>query len=190
MKEVVIVGAARIPFGKFGGLLRDYSAVDLATHAVKGVLQRTPVQPEVVDELFLGVAVLAGTASVAARQVLFTAGLPPTTPSLTVDRACCSSMTCAGLALRNILAGGNGGGAGKNRDPEEELVHDFRLDRSSLQNPLNRMGGQIYGGIVSQQAPEFSKGDPGGPDDDNFLHVFTPVTATGQREKIACGQHL
>jgi len=105
MKEVVIVGAARIPFGKFGGLLRDYSAVDLATHAVKGVLQRTPVQPEVVDELFLGVAVLAGTASVAARQVLFTAGLPQTTPSLTVDRACCSSMTCAGLAMRNIMAG-------------------------------------------------------------------------------------
>jgi acetyl-CoA C-acetyltransferase len=105
MKEVVIVGAARIPFGKFGGLLRDFSAVDLATHAVKGVLQRTSVQPEVVDELFLGVAVLAGTASVAARQVLFTAGLPPTTPSLTIDRACCSSMTCAGLAMRNILAG-------------------------------------------------------------------------------------
>jgi acetyl-CoA C-acetyltransferase len=105
MKEVVIVGAARTPFGKFGGLLRDYSAVDLATHAVKGVLQRTPVPPESVDELFLGVAVLAGTASVAARQVLFTSGLPPTTASLTVDRACCSSMTCAGLAMRNILAG-------------------------------------------------------------------------------------
>ena len=105
MKEVVIVGAARTPFGKFGGLLRDCSAVDLATYAVKGVLQRTPVLPESVGELFLGVAVLAGTASVAARQVLFTAGLPPTTPSLTVDRACCSSMTCAGLAMRNILAG-------------------------------------------------------------------------------------
>jgi acetyl-CoA C-acetyltransferase len=105
MKEVVIVGAARTPFGKFGGLLRDYSAVDLATLAVKGVIQKTSLQPESVDELFLGVAVLAGTASVAARQVLFTAGLPPTTPSLTVDRACCSSMTCAGLAMRNILAG-------------------------------------------------------------------------------------
>jgi acetyl-CoA C-acetyltransferase len=79
--------------------------VDLATLAVKGVMQRTPLQPESVDEVFLGVAVLAGTASVAARQVLFTAGLPSTTPSLTVDRACCSSMTCAGLAMRNILAG-------------------------------------------------------------------------------------
>jgi acetyl-CoA C-acetyltransferase len=105
MKEVVIVGAARIPFGKFGGLLRDYSAVDLATLAVKGVMKKTPLQPESLDELLLGVAVLAGTASVAARQVLFTSGLPPTTPSLTVDRACCSSMTCAGLAMRNILAG-------------------------------------------------------------------------------------
>ncbi len=105
MKEVVVVGATRIPFGKFGGLLRDYSAVDLATYAVKGVLQKAPIKPESVDELFLGVAVLSGTASVAARQVLFTSGLPQITPSLTVDRACCSSMTCVGLAMRNILAG-------------------------------------------------------------------------------------
>jgi acetyl-CoA C-acetyltransferase len=104
MKEVPIVGAARTPFGKFGGLLKDFSAVDLATKAVKGVLERTPIKPEDVDELFLGVAVLAGTASVAARQVLFTAGLPPTTPSLTIDRACCSSMTCVGLAMRNLMA--------------------------------------------------------------------------------------
>ena len=53
----------------------------------------------------MGVAILAGTASVAARQILFATGLPPETPSLTLDRACCSSMTCTALAMRNILAG-------------------------------------------------------------------------------------
>ncbi|MBP1712162.1 MAG: Acetyl-CoA acetyltransferase (thiolase II-like), partial [Deltaproteobacteria bacterium] len=61
--------------------------------------------PVAVDELYMGVAVLAGTASVAARQILFTSGLPPHTPSLTIDRACCSSMTCIGLGLRNIRSG-------------------------------------------------------------------------------------
>jgi len=105
MREVVIVSAARTPFGKFGGLLKDFTAVDLGTQAVSASLKRIDLDPAAVDELYLGVAVLAGTASVAARQILFTSGLPPHTPSLTIDRACCSSMTCVGLGLRNIRSG-------------------------------------------------------------------------------------
>jgi acetyl-CoA C-acetyltransferase len=106
MRDVVIVSAARTPFGKFGGLLKDLTAVDLGSQAVKAVLERTPsCDPQEIDELYMGVAVLAGTASVAARQILFLTGLPATTPSLTLDRACCSSTTCVGLALRNIRGG-------------------------------------------------------------------------------------
>lgn len=105
MKEVVIVGAARTPFGRFGGRLRNMSAVDLGTLAVRAVMNRTGIDPKEVGELDMGVAVLAGTASVASRQILFTTGLPPETPSLTVDRACCSSTTCVAIAMRNILLG-------------------------------------------------------------------------------------
>ncbi|TFG35248.1 MAG: hypothetical protein E4H45_03135, partial [Nitrospirales bacterium] len=74
MREVVVVSAARIPFGKFGGYLKDYSAVDLGTQAVKAVLAKIHLAPEAVEELLMGVAVLAGTAAVAARQILFTSG--------------------------------------------------------------------------------------------------------------------
>jgi len=105
MREMVVVSAVRTPFGRFGGLLRDFSAVDLGTIAVKNVMKKIDLDPREVDELFLGVAVLSGTASVPARQILFTAGLPQETPSLTIDRACCSSMTAAALAMRNIAAG-------------------------------------------------------------------------------------
>jgi len=105
MREVFIVSAARTPFGKFGGRLKGFSAVDLGTKAVMASMERISLDPSLVDELYLGVAVLAGTASVAARQVLFTSGLPAHTPSLTIDRACCSSMTCIGLGLRNIRSG-------------------------------------------------------------------------------------
>jgi acetyl-CoA C-acetyltransferase len=105
MKEVVVVSAARTPFGKFGGLLRDYSAVDLGTMAVKAVMKKVDIDSKEVDELIMGVAVLAGTASVASRQILFTAGLPPQTSSLTIDRACCSSTTSIAIAMRNIQAG-------------------------------------------------------------------------------------
>ena len=105
MREVLIVSAARTPFGKFGGRLKDFTAVELGTKAVAASLKKIPLDPAGVDELYLGVAVLAGTASVAARQILFTSGLPAHIPSLTIDRACCSSMTCIGLALRNIRGG-------------------------------------------------------------------------------------
>ena len=105
MKEVVIVSAARTPFGKFGGVLKDFSAIDLGTKAVKAVIKKINFEPALVDEVYMGVAVLAGTASVAARQVLISSGLPAQTPSLTIDRACCSSMTCVGLAMRNIRDG-------------------------------------------------------------------------------------
>ncbi len=105
MREVVLVSAARTPFGKFGGLLKDFTAVDLGAQAVTASMKKIALDPSVVDELYMGVAVLAGTASVAARQILFTSGLPDHTPSLTVDRACCSSMTCIGLGMRNIRGG-------------------------------------------------------------------------------------
>ena len=108
MKEVVIVSAARTPFGKFGGQLRYCSAVDLGTMAVRTVMKKIDFDPKEVDELVMGVAVLAGTASVASRQILFTAGLPPDTPSLTIDRACCSSTTSVAIAMRNILLGETG----------------------------------------------------------------------------------
>jgi acetyl-CoA C-acetyltransferase len=85
--------------------LKGFTAVELGTKAVTASLKRVPLDPGLVDEVYLGVAVLAGTASVAARQILFTSGLPPHTPSLTIDRACCSSTTCIGLGLRNIRSG-------------------------------------------------------------------------------------
>jgi acetyl-CoA C-acetyltransferase len=108
MKEIVIVSAARTPFGKFGGQLRYCSAVELGTMAVKAVMKKIDFDPGDVDELVMGVAVLAGTASVASRQILFTTGLPPHTPSLTIDRACCSSTSSVAIAMRNILLGETG----------------------------------------------------------------------------------
>lgn len=105
MREVAVVSAVRTPFGKFGGLLKDFSAIDLGTKAVKAVIKKINFEPAMVDEVYMGVAVLAGTASVAARQILISSGLPAHTPSLTIDRACCSSMTCIGLAMRNIRDG-------------------------------------------------------------------------------------
>jgi acetyl-CoA C-acetyltransferase len=103
--KVVIVEAARTPFGRFCGKLRDFSAVDLGAAAASAVMARASVQPGEVDETLFGTAILAASTSVAARQINFKVGIPATTPSLTLDRACCSSMTALGLAVAKIRAG-------------------------------------------------------------------------------------
>lgn len=102
MSNVMIAQAARTPFGKFGGKLRDYSAVELGSLAAAAVLGKAGLAPHEVDETFFGTALLAASTSVAARQINFKIGVPDDRPSLTVDRACCSSMTCIGLALMRI----------------------------------------------------------------------------------------
>lgn len=103
MREVVVVSAARTPFGRFGGALKIFSAIDLGTIAVRSVIDRIKIEPGSIDQIFIGSA--ASTDSVMARQIQFRAGLPGDIPSLTLDRACCSSVTCVGLGFKDILTG-------------------------------------------------------------------------------------
>lgn len=105
MKSVSLIDAIRTPFGRFGGKLKGHSAVELGALAAAAVLQRAGIEPKDVGESLFGTAILAASTSVAARQINFKVGIPADTPSLTVDRACCSSMTCIGLGLAKIRAG-------------------------------------------------------------------------------------
>jgi acetyl-CoA C-acetyltransferase len=107
-REVVIVSAVRTPYGKFGGALRDVPGVDLAAHVIRQVLERAAITADRVDEVYLGTCVPAETgpiAPVVARQALLKAGLLDQTVSLTLDRACCSSMTAIQMAARSIRLG-------------------------------------------------------------------------------------
>lgn len=105
MSNVIIAAAVRTPFGKFGGKLQRYSAVELGSLAATAAVQRAGIVPSDVDETFFGTALLAASTSVAARQVNFKVGIPADRPSLTIDRACCSSMTCIGLGMMRIRLG-------------------------------------------------------------------------------------
>lgn len=105
MNKVLIVDALRTPFGKFGGRLREYSAVELGGFVGKAVLARAGIRPEDVSETIFGTGILDASTAVPARQINFKVGIPATTPSLTVDRACCSSMAAIGLALLKIRYG-------------------------------------------------------------------------------------
>ncbi|WP_366922219.1 thiolase family protein [Metallumcola ferriviriculae] len=107
-KEVVIVSAVRTPFGKFGGLLKDIPSIDLGAMVIKEVLNRVDLPGNVLDQVFYGTCIPAETGihtNIPARQAMLKAGLPPETLSLTIDRACCSSITAVQLAYQAIVSG-------------------------------------------------------------------------------------
>ncbi|KJS15482.1 MAG: hypothetical protein VR69_12975 [Peptococcaceae bacterium BRH_c4b] len=104
MNEVVIVSAVRTPFGKFGGILKDFSTVDLGSMVVKEVIKRASVSPEAVEEVYMGANMPCSNRSIA-RQITLKAGLPDYVNSATMDRACCSSSVAIATAYRAIKAG-------------------------------------------------------------------------------------
>jgi len=106
--DVVIVSAVRTPFGNFDGLLKTTSSIDLGVLALKEVVRRIDLDPKIVDEVYYGSCIPAEYAlytNVPARQVTLLAGFPPENISLTIDRACCSSMTALRYGFRAIKAG-------------------------------------------------------------------------------------
>lgn len=107
-KKVVIGNGVRTAFGRFGGSLKDFSPIDLGAKVIQALLERTSLSGEEVEEVNLGICLPSAVRDgnpIVARQSLLKAGLPPTTVSLAVDRACCSSLISVQLAWRAIKAG-------------------------------------------------------------------------------------
>lgn len=107
-KNVVIVEACRTPFDKFGGVLKSMSSIDLGTFILETVMERSGVAKTEVEQVFYGTCMHAEVGqyqNIPARQATLKAGLPNETLSMTVDRACCSSMYAAELAYQAIVNG-------------------------------------------------------------------------------------
>lgn len=105
--KVAICGVARTPIGKFMGSLTTMSAVDLGILAVKEVCERVGIQPNQggVDEVIFGQVLQAGSGQNPARQVALGSGLPVTTPCVTINKVCGSSLKAAMIAANSIRAG-------------------------------------------------------------------------------------
>jgi len=104
MTEVVVLSAARTPFGSFGGTLKDFTLPELGGLVVAEALRRANIAPQAVDEIAMGVN-LPGSDRSVARQVALRAGLPDTALAVTVDRACCSSLTAINMVSRALRLG-------------------------------------------------------------------------------------
>jgi acetyl-CoA C-acetyltransferase len=103
--DTVVVAVARTPFGKFEGALYGVDAPHLGALAVDATLARAKIDPQQVDALYGGVGMIGGAMLTPVRQTVLLSQLPETTPSATIDRACCSGMTAIGTAMKDIRCG-------------------------------------------------------------------------------------
>lgn len=106
--DIVIVSAVRTPFSKFDSLMTDIPSLDLGMLVMKEVIKRVAVKPEEVDEINYGTCILSEVAletDCPVRQASLLGGFPPESLSVTLDRACCSSLTALRYGYRAIKAG-------------------------------------------------------------------------------------
>ncbi|MDX2005352.1 MAG: thiolase family protein [Meiothermus sp.] len=175
MRDVYVVAAARTPIGKFGGALKDFSAIDLGAHAMKAALGRSGVPADALDLFVYGQVLRAGLGQLPPRQAAFKAGIPSTVDGYAVDMVCASGMQATAngmLAIRNgdaelVLAGGmeSMSGAGfylsgrarwgyKYLAGAPEQLQDI-LQRDGLSDPFT---GEAMGDQTERLAAEFGVG--------------------------------
>jgi acetyl-CoA C-acetyltransferase len=150
--DIVIVSAARTPFGRFGGSLQDIDYYDLGAIPMKEVMDRVKLDPAEVNEVFWGVGDTSATKDVytpvAGRQSLMKAGMPPETPSISFDKACVSAMSAVKMAATAINAGDIevavcGGATSFSREPlivRNMRLKGFKMGNVAMEDPLFELG--------------------------------------------------
>jgi acetyl-CoA C-acetyltransferase len=168
--DVVIVAAARTPFGRFGGSLRDIDYYELGAIPMREVIKRAGVKPNVVNEVFWGVGDTSACRDpytpVAARQSLIRAGLPHETVSISFDMACVSAMHAVKLAAMEMKAGEievaiAGGATSFGQSPlvvRGLRFNGYRLTDVKMEDPLVALGYKDF--------------NPVSVDSDNVAHEY------------------
>ncbi len=175
--DIVIVSDVRTPFSKFGGTLKQIHSTNLGVVVIKESLKRAGLRGEDIDELYYGMCDQVEVAlydNVNARQALLRAGLPNTLVSLTLDRACCSSLTAVHPSRRALLL------------HEAELC--LAVGAENMNNtPLGKDAGEIARehGLSRKEQDEWAQGSQGKWADADkagrFRDELTPVDVPPQR---------
>jgi acetyl-CoA C-acetyltransferase len=107
IREAVICEPVRTPIGRYGGMFKARSAVDLGVTALKGLLERTGLAPDAVQDVILGHCYPNSDAPAIGRVVALDSGLPVTVPGMQVDRRCGSGLQAVIQACLQVGAGDN-----------------------------------------------------------------------------------
>ncbi|HBA88193.1 MAG TPA: acetyl-CoA C-acetyltransferase [Geobacter sp.] len=132
MKEVFVVEALRTPFGSFGGMLGTVEAPQLAATVMKGLLEKSGLSPEAVDEVIVGQVLSGGCGQAPARQAMRHAGIPDSAHAMTVNKVC-------GSGLKAIMLGGDSIRLG-----ESEVVIAGGMENMTLAPYLLKKGRNGY----------------------------------------------
>ncbi len=104
--SAVIIDSIRTPIGNLGGALASIRPDDLAAHTMRALLERTHIDPALIEEVYLGCANQAGEDNRdIARMAALLAGLPIETAGVTFNRLCASGLTAVSMAARAIMCG-------------------------------------------------------------------------------------
>jgi acetyl-CoA C-acetyltransferase len=105
MSDVVILGAARTPIGKYGGSFRDLHPAELGAVAARAAIERAGLRPDDIDEVLIGHGRQAGSGPNPGRQVGYRAGIPHRAPAQTINKACASGLQAIVSGAQSIRLG-------------------------------------------------------------------------------------
>jgi len=103
--DVMILGAARTPIGKYGGAFRDIHPAELGAVAARAAIARAGIEPADIDDVWIGHGRQAGSGPNPGRQVAHRAGVPHAAPAQTINKACASGLQAIVSAAQSILLG-------------------------------------------------------------------------------------
>jgi len=105
MNEVYILSAVRTPIGSFGGTLKSFSATQLGAFAIKGAIEKSGINADLVNEVIMGSVIQANLGQAPARQAAKFAGLSDSVICTTVNKVCASGMKSIAIAAQSIMLG-------------------------------------------------------------------------------------
>jgi len=176
--DIVVVSVVRTPFGHFGGSLKNMDCYDLGAVVMKEVLARVNLNGGVVDEVFWGVGDTSCCKDpftpVVARQSLLKAGLPPETPSCSLDKACVSAMSAVNYGCRTIRASEGeiilaGGATSFSTVPfllRNQRFQSKKMGHLILEDPLLELGYKDYSPVAKDAGEVAVKHDIGREEQD------------------------
>jgi 3-oxoadipyl-CoA thiolase len=135
-RDVVVVDAVRTPIGRYGGALANVRPDDLAALVIKSIVERTGVEPKLIEDVFFGAANQAGEDNRnVARMAALLAGLPVEVGGATINRLCGSSLQAINSAAHAIAYGESdvaiaGGVESMTRAPFVQLKAEKPFDRA------------------------------------------------------------
>lgn len=166
MKEVVIVSAVRTPIGRFGGSLKDSSAVELGKIVVENALKRANIETSDIQQVIFGNVLQAGLGQNPARQIAIHAGIPFEVPAMTINEVCGSGLKAVMLGRQAIQLGEAevvvvGGTENMSQAPflmeNHRFGHKFGNDQvvdSMINDGLSDAFGQYHMGITAENVAE------------------------------------